>query len=298
MDALIEKFLRQLSIERGASTNTISAYRRDLNRYLSVLISAGVADPDKISSTLILDYQFQLQQLGLKPASIARALASVRSFHKFLVDEAITKQNPAASLKPPKLGMRLPKAISVSDVEKLLDSAGKIDDELSNPIRLRDRAILELMYATGARVSEVVALDVDDVIDSELVRLFGKGSKERVVPIGGFAQEAIRAYLARTRPALNTKGTAALFLNQRGSRLSRQSIWQIISDAAATSGLSVSPHTLRHSFATHLLQGGADVRVVQELLGHSSVATTQIYTLVTIDSLREAYLNSHPRSRR
>lgn len=298
MQALIEKFLRQLSIERGASKNTVLAYRRDLNRYLSVLDAAQVSDPEKITSALILDYQFQLQQLGLASSSIARALASVRSFHKFLLDESITKQNPAASLKPPKLGMRLPKAISIADIEKLLDSVGASDENTINPILLRDRAILELMYATGARVSEIVALDVDDVLDTELVRLFGKGSKERVVPIGGYAQRALGSYLTRTRPVLNTAGTPALFLNQRGSRLSRQSIWQIISAAASRAELIVSPHTLRHSFATHLLQGGADVRVVQELLGHSSVATTQIYTLVTIDSLREAYLNSHPRSRR
>lgn len=285
-------------MERGASTNTVLAYRRDLTRYLAVLEVAHVSDPETITSAMILDYQFQLQQLGLASASIARALASVRSFHKFLLAESITKQNPAASMKPPKLGMRLPKAISITDIEKLLDSSGPLDAHLANPIQLRDRAILELMYATGARVSEIVALDVDDVLDSEMVRLFGKGGKERVVPIGGYAQRAVDIYLTRTRPGLNTVGTPALFLNQRGSRLSRQSIWQIISDAAARAELVVSPHTIRHSFATHLLQGGADVRVVQELLGHSSVATTQIYTLVTIDSLRDAYLNSHPRSRR
>ena len=198
----------------------------------------------------------------------------------------------------------MPKAISVEEIERLLDAAGpsaEATDSVSS-IRIRDRALLELLYATGARVSEVVNLDLDDLVDPTLVRLFGKGSKERIVPVGGYAQRALQAYLVRIRPGLAKlgKGTPALFLNQRGGRLSRQSAWQIITDAASEANLQseISPHTLRHSFATHLLEGGADVRVVQELLGHSSVATTQIYTLVTVDRLREIYATAHPRARK
>jgi integrase/recombinase XerD len=228
----------------------------------------------------------------------------VRGLHKYLLSENQVTQDVAASVKPPKSSRRLPKAISVAEVERLLDAAGpaaESADSISS-IRVRDRALLELLYATGARVSEVVNLDLDDLVDPTLVRLFGKGAKERIVPVGGFAQRALQAYLVRIRPALASlgKGTPALFLNQRGGRLSRQSAWQIISDAASAAELQgeISPHTLRHSVATHLLEGGADVRVVQELLGHSSVATTQIYTLVTVDRLREIYATAHPRARK
>jgi integrase/recombinase XerD len=220
--------------------------------------------------------------------------------------EGVTANDNAARVKPPKPPRRLPKAITVAQIEALLQSSGpEATDEDAmalDPIKVRDRAILELLYATGARVSEVVSLDVDDLVDQTMVRLFGKGSKERIVPVGSYAQRAVEAYLVRVRPVLAKlgKGTPAVFLNQRGSRLSRQSVWQIISDAAAGAklGAEVSPHTLRHSFATHLLEGGADVRVVQELLGHSSVATTQIYTLITVDALREVYSTAHPRARR
>jgi integrase/recombinase XerD len=231
-------------------------------------------------------------------------LAAVRGLHKFLLTENQIEQDVASAVKPPKASRRLPKAISVEEVERLLDAAGPAA-EASDPvssIRVRDRALLELLYATGARVSEVVNLDLDDLVDPTLVRLFGKGSKERIVPVGGYAQRALQSYLVRVRPALVKlgKGTPALFLSQRGGRLSRQSAWQIITDAASAAGLQaeISPHTLRHSFATHLLEGGADVRVVQELLGHSSVATTQIYTLVTVDRLREIYATAHPRARK
>jgi integrase/recombinase XerD len=212
----------------------------------------------------------------------------------------------ASAVKPPKSPRNLPKAITVEQVEKLLAAAGPDPADESaiaaDPVRVRDRAMLELLYATGARISELINLDLDDLVDPTLVRLFGKGSKERIVPVGGYAQRALEAYLVRTRPTLvgQGKGTPALFLNQRGGRLSRQSAWQIISEAARVAEIpgEISPHTFRHSFATHLLEGGADVRVVQELLGHSSVATTQIYTLVTVDKLREIYGTAHPRARR
>jgi len=237
---------------------------------------------------------------------VARMLAGVRGLHKFWLFESITLGDPSARVKPPKLPKRLPKAISVFDVEKLIEASGpdpeSEDATALDMARVRNRAILELLYATGARISELTALNLDDLLDPTMIRLFGKGSKERVVPVGSFAQRAIGTYLVRSRPALigKGKGTPALFLNQRGTRLSRQSAWQIISDAADQAKISgeISPHTLRHSFATHLLEGGADVRVVQELLGHSSVATTQIYTLVTVDALREVYATSHPRARK
>jgi len=297
LEQLAEKYLRQLAIERGLSSNTLSAYRRDLSNYLEYVKKISKTDPKAVVSSDILSFQANLQRLGKANSSIARILASVRGFHKFLLEEGVTESNPASLVKSPKLGMRLPKAISIQDVEQLLDAAGSVEPESDQLIQLRDRAVLELLYSCGARVSEVVDLDVDDFGDSGLLRLRGKGNKERVVPIGSYAENAVSSYLRRVRPGLLSKPTPALFLNQRGGRLSRQSIWQIISKAGEQAKLEVSPHTLRHSFATHLLEGGADIRVVQELLGHSSVSTTQIYTLITIDSLKRAYMEAHPRSR-
>lgn len=297
MEQLAEKYFRQLAIERGLSKNTLAAYRRDIAEYLRYLNSISKTEIDQISSSEILSFQARLQSSGRANSSIARILASIRGFHRYLLEEGHSQVNPASLVKSPKLGLRLPKAISISDVEKLLEAAGSLEPEAGQLIQLRDRAVLELMYSCGARVSEVVDLDVDDFGDSGLLRLRGKGDKERVVPIGSFAEQAVSSYLRRVRPGLMTKPTPALFLNQRGGRLSRQSIWQLISKASEIAKLEVSPHTLRHSFATHLLEGGADIRVVQELLGHSSVATTQVYTLVTIDSLRRAYMEAHPRSR-
>ena len=297
MEQLAEKYFRQLAVERGLSDNTLGAYRRDIGAYLNFLASVSKSSPSEISSGDILSFQAKLQSAGRANSSISRALASIRGFHKYLLEEGHSEINPASLVKSPKLGLRLPKAVSIADIEKLLDAAGSLEPETGQLIQLRDRAVLELMYSCGARVSEVVDLDIDDFGDSGLLRLRGKGDKERVVPIGSFAEQAVSAYLSRVRPGLVTKPTPALFLNQRGGRLSRQSIWQLITRAGEISKLEVSPHTLRHSFATHLLEGGADIRVVQELLGHSSVATTQIYTLVTIDSLRRAYMEAHPRSR-
>ncbi len=305
LERQVESFLRQLAIERGLAKNTVSAYRRDLRAYLAFLEQSKTASFADVGEQTVANYAQSLVQVrGLASSSVARMLAAVRGLHKYLLSENQVTQDVAASVKPPKSSRRLPKAISVAEVERLLDAAGpaaEAADSISS-IRVRDRALLELLYATGARVSEVVNLDLDDLVDPTLVRLFGKGSKERIVPVGGFAQRALQAYLVRIRPALASlgKGTPALFLNQRGGRLSRQSAWQIISDAASTAELQgeISPHTLRHSFATHLLEGGADVRVVQELLGHSSVATTQIYTLVTVDRLREIYATAHPRARK
>ena len=305
LDKSVESYIRQLAIERGLAKNTLLAYRRDLRNYCDFLQRAQVDDFSQVSEQQVADYaQSLVQARGLASSSVARMLAAVRGLHKFLLTENQIGQDVASAVKPPKASRRLPKAISVEEIERLLDAAGpsaEATDSVSS-IRIRDRALLELLYAAGARVSEVVNLDLDDLVDPTLVRLFGKGSKERIVPVGGYAQRALQAYLVRIRPGLVKlgKGTPALFLNQRGGRLSRQSAWQIITDAASEANLQseISPHTLRHSFATHLLEGGADVRVVQELLGHSSVATTQIYTLVTVDRLREIYATAHPRARK
>jgi integrase/recombinase XerD len=286
--------------------NTLLAYKRDLSKYLEALEKLGITDSSEITEIVVRNFaQSLVSEKGLVATSVARILAAVRGFHKFMLFEGISDNDVSAAVKPPKAPKRLPKAISIQEIELLLKAAGPEPDDIAGAadiIRVRDRAILELLYATGARVSEIVNMDLDDLIDPEIVRLFGKGSKERIVPVGKYAQAAVAAYLVRVRPTLATLslGTPALFLNQRGSRLSRQSIWQIISDSAqaAKLGVEVSPHTFRHSFATHLLEGGADVRVVQELLGHASVTTTQIYTLVTVDALREIYASSHPRAQR
>jgi len=303
----VDGYLRHLTIERGMAKNTLLAYRRDLNLYLAFLSQQNIQELSSVSENDVRSFaQHLVVTKGLVSNSVARVLAAVRGFHKFMLLENLVEKDVAATVKPPKAPKRLPKAISVSEVEALLRAAGPEADDSSalagDVIRVRDRAILEMLYATGARVSELVNMDVDDLVDPEIVRLFGKGSKERLVPVGKYAQSALQSYLVRVRPGLAklSKGTPAVFLNQRGSRLSRQSVWQIISDAANLAKITkeVSPHTLRHSFATHLLEGGADVRVVQELLGHASVSTTQIYTLVTVDALREIYATAHPRAQR
>lgn len=301
----IDAYLRHLTIERGVAKNTLAAYRRDLASYADYLEKVSVTELADVTEVQVSDYaQWLSQSRALASSSVSRMLAAVRGLHKFALQENQIGIDVAAAVKPPKAVKRLPKAITIDQVERLLRAAGPDPDEAGaiSSIALRDRALLELLYATGARVSEVVNLDMDDLVDPTLVRLFGKGSKERIVPVGSFARAALQAYLVRIRPTLVSlgKGTPAVFLNQRGSRLSRQSAWQIITEAAAGAelGIEISPHTLRHSFATHLLEGGADVRVVQELLGHASVATTQIYTLVTVDRLREVYAEAHPRARK
>ena len=300
-----DSYLRQLSIERGLSKNTILSYRRDLANYQRFLEERAIGSLSSVSEQDVTSYvQWLVQSRGMSASSVARMLAAVRGLHKFLLNEGELASDVAAAVAPPKAMRRLPKAITLEQVEALLEAAGPDpqSDQPAESARVRDRALLEMLYATGARVSEIVTLDLDDLVEPTLIRLFGKGSKERIVPVGGYAQRALQAYLVRTRPGLASlgRGTPALFLNQRGGRLSRQSAWQIISNAANDAGLTdhISPHTLRHSFATHLLEGGADVRVVQELLGHSSVATTQIYTLVTVDRLREIYATAHPRARK
>ena len=303
IEAAVDSFLRHVSIERGLARNTVEAYRRDLTIYTQWLESSLVTSLDSVTSAQISEFVRFLgtrDESPLTAASIARILSTVRGFHRFLLDEQIVTVDVAHDTKPPRLGLRLPKAITIDQVAALL--AATDGDEVQ---QLRDKALLELLYATGARVSEVVDLNVDDVLEQVLeqsmVRLTGKGNKQRLVPVGSYARVALSTYLVRARPVFSARGAAtpALFLGARGHRVSRQNAWLIIRAAAerADLGVPVSPHTLRHSFATHLLAGGADVRVVQELLGHSSVATTQIYTQVTVDTLRDMYTTAHPRAR-
>ena len=299
MTSPLDAYLRHLVIERGLSKNTLSAYKADLAKYREYLDQNSFSEL-KITRSELSDFLLWLNSQNLRAASSARILAAVRGYQKHLLLENLRTDDPSQMVKSPKLPKRLPKALTQAQVMALLSASGpEPDDETADVLRLRNRAILELMYSSGCRVSEVAQLDLDEMVQGGWVRIRGKGSKERLVPVGSFAQRAIDAYLIRSRPLLAAKaGGPALFLNQRGSRLSRQSIWEIIQSAGEGCGLTVSPHSLRHSFATHLIEGGADVRVVQELLGHASVATTQIYTLVTIDTLREVYASSHPRARR
>ncbi len=298
MSQPLESYLRHLTIERGLSANSISAYRRDLESYLHYL-ALDKASELSANREQVEKFGQWLMQRGLVASSRARALAAVRGFHKFLVLENLRPDDPSKKVRPPKLPMRLPKALSLGQVEELLRASGpEPGSDSSDLVRIRNRAIFELLYSTGARVSEIAALDLDEVDSSGFIRVRGKGSKERLVPVGSYAAKALEEYLVRVRPSLVSTSTPALFLNQRGGRLSRQSMWELLSKVGEQCGVEVSPHTLRHCFATHLIEGGADVRVVQELLGHASVATTQIYTKITIDTLREIYQSAHPRARR
>jgi integrase/recombinase XerD len=303
LEAALRTYLDHLAVERGLAPNTLASYRRDLRRYLEHLQRCGAREPADVTQEHVTAFLVSLREGDeghppLAANSAARAVVAVRGLHRFLLREGLARDDPAKSVRPPSPPKRLPKAISVEEVEALLSAAGA--DE--TPRAVRDRALLELLYGSGARISEAVGLDVDELdLDQGTIRLLGKGSKERVVPLGSYAREAVQAYLVRARPALAAagQGSPALFLNARGGRLSRQSAWAVLRAAAERAGITreVSPHTLRHSFATHLLDGGADVRVVQELLGHASVTTTQVYTLVTVDRLREVYATAHPRAR-
>jgi len=300
--AVVRSYLDHLAVERGVAGNTLSSYRRDLGRYLAYLAAhhiTSLADVDAGTVSGFLAYlrEGDAEHPPLSAASAARGVVAVRGLHRFAVRDGLVDVDVAHEVHPPAPPRRLPKAIAVDDVERLLEAAG-FD---GTPLAIRDRALLETLYATGARISEAVGLAVDDVdLGGRSVLLSGKGGKQRRVPLGSFAAAALEAYLVRVRPALAAKGrgTPALFLNARGGSLSRQSAWTVLREAADRAGLAagISPHTLRHSFATHLMEGGADVRVVQELLGHSSVTTTQIYTLVTVDQLREVYAATHPRA--
>ncbi|MEU4344955.1 site-specific tyrosine recombinase XerD [Nocardia sp. NPDC023852] len=312
----LDTYLDHLAVERGVARNTLSAYRRDLGRYFDFLTGRGIGSLDQVAESDVAQFTMALRSGGsshppLAASSVARALIAVRGLHRFAAAEGLTGTDVAHAVKPPTPGRRLPKALPYDQVLELLEAAGGAPvgnpdgpaGADGGPRGLRDRALLELLYSTGARISETVGLDVDDLdIEERAVVLRGKGGKQRMVPIGRPALAAVDAYLVRGRPTLAAQGknnAGALFLNVRGGRLSRQSAWQVLQSAAERAGIAaaVSPHTLRHSFATHLLDGGADVRVVQELLGHASVTTTQIYTLVTVHTLREVWATAHPRAR-
>jgi integrase/recombinase XerD len=301
----LRTYLDHLAVERGLAANTLSSYRRDLRRYHAFLDASGVTDLEAVSEATVSAFLVHLREGDadhppLTATSAGRTVVAVRGFHRFCVVDGLATHDPAAGVRPPAPARRLPKALPLADVEAILGASGAAGTTLA----LRDRAMLEVLYGTGARISEAVGLDVDDLdrVDATVL-LRGKGGKDRIVPIGSYALEAVDAYLTRARPELAAVGASeragALFLNARGGRLSRQSAWTVLVKAADRAGVTrdVSPHTLRHSFATHLLEGGADVRVVQELLGHASVTTTQIYTLVTVDNLREVYAAAHPRAR-
>jgi integrase/recombinase XerD len=299
----VRTYLDHLTVERGLAANTMTSYRRDLRRYQQYLAGSGIDDLSGVSEATVSGFLMRLREGDadhppLSSTSAARTLVAVRGFHKFAVRDGLTTADPAGGVKPPPPAKRLPKALPLADVEAILEAAGAPGTTLA----LRDRALLEMLYGTGARISEAVGLDVDDLdaVDGTVL-LRGKGSKERLVPVGSYARDAVDRYLVRARPELVSTGagTPALFLNARGGRLSRQSAWAVLVRAAERAGVTrdVSPHTLRHSFATHLLDGGADVRVVQELLGHASVTTTQVYTLVTVENLREVFATAHPRAR-
>lgn len=300
----LSNFFNFLSIEKGLSKNTITAYRRDLDRFFHYL-SINQLNLNELEFQGFTEYLAWLRgknnsDFKIGQSSISRNIIAVRGFLSYR-SEKLKISNPVANFKPPKIDKHLPKALSLDQVIRLVDFVA------TDTLALRDKALIELLYSTGARVTEIIDLNTSD-IDSHstaegkitTVKLKGKGGKERVVPIGSYAVNSVNDYLSRSRPALTKLSTQnSLFLNQRGGRLTRQSAWKIVADAAQRAGLAaqISPHSLRHSFATHLLDGGADIRIVQELLGHSSVTTTQIYTLVTIDRVRESYSSAHPRSK-
>lgn len=294
-DSDVRQYLAHLTVERALSQNTVAAYRRDIGHYVRHLKGRGVAEFASVGPEDAASFTDYLQKQGFAQSSIARMITAVRRLHEFLESEGRAASDPTRDLRPPKVGQRLPKAITIDEMNQLIQAA-----KGPGAGGLRDSALVELLYGTGARISEAVSLSADDVdLDSAQIRLFGKGRKERVLPLGQYAIDAIEAYLVRGRPALAAKGkgSAALFLNTRGNPLTRTAAWNVINSIAERAGLEgISPHTFRHSFATHLLQGGADVRIVQEMLGHASVTTTQIYTKVSIDSLRETYASAHPRA--
>jgi integrase/recombinase XerD len=301
--AVISDYLDHLAVERGTSANTLDSYARDLRRYGAYLASTGIVELAMVGEEQVTGFLAALRvgdgrHRPLAPSSAARALVVARGLHRFAFREGLVRADAAADVHPPRPPKRLPKALGLDEVLRLLE----VFPADGGPRCLRDRALLELLYSTGARISEAVGLDRDDVdAPARTVLLRGKGGKQRLVPVGRPALAALDAYLVRGRPtfAQRGRGIPAVFLNARGARLSRQSAWAVLREAAARSQIpaAVSPHTLRHSFATHLLEGGADVRVVQELLGHASVTTTQVYTLVTVDNLREIYATAHPRAR-
>lgn len=294
MDAL-RRFLDHVGLERGLADNTTGAYERDLTRYLGVLTDLGFFRPDEITQKEVSVLLNLLTEMGLEASSVARNLTAVRMFHRFLVAEGYTESDPTQHIKPPKLGRKLPSVLNIYEIERLM-----LATDLETPLGIRDRALLEILYGAGLRVSELISLTPSDLFfDMEVIRVFGKGSRERVVPIGSEGVEWVTTYLNNIRPTLMKPHSGhEIFLNFRGGKLSRMGIWKILKQYVGIAGIDkkVSPHTMRHSFATHLLEGGADLRAVQEMLGHADISTTQIYTHVDREYLKEVHKTFHPRA--
>jgi len=299
MNATVEEFLAYLSIERGASANTVDAYRRDLREYVKTLELRAVSAANAVKREDVTAHIRALRERGLAPSTVERKVAAIKSFHRFCVREGIADNQPTASLPLPKVPERLPETISIADADRLLSQPFPV-----SPAGSRDKTILEVLYGCGLRVSELTGLDLGDIdFETGLLRVFGKGSKERVVPIGGAAEHALREYLAHGRPYLRAKKAmlrqdpSAVFLSVRGQRVTRQAVFGIVRTWGGRAGLQLHPHSLRHSFATHMLEGGADLRSLQEMLGHADISTTQIYTHVDRTHIIEEYLSTHPRAR-
>ncbi len=295
MKSLVEEFIHYLAVERGLADNTLDSYNRDLNQFLGFLEKEKIRDVQKATRNMIMGYLLFLQKRGRATATVSRHLAALKSFYHFLLREKYIEKDPTANLESPKLEKKLPRILTVNEVEMLL-----MQPKGGDPTALRDKAMLELLYATGIRVSELIHLDVNHInLEMGYIRCFGKGAKERIVPVGSFARRCVNEYLQKGRAKLiKNKTEQALFVNQHGRRLTRQGFWKIIKKYARRAGISkeITPHTLRHSFATHLLENGADLRSVQEMLGHADITTTQIYTHLTKGRLKEVYAKSHPRA--
>ena len=296
MQIMLDNFIYHLAVERGLAENTLTAYKLDLQNFLSFCQDKQVSSWAVANKNTILMYLMYLKQQNMSPATISRRLAALKSFFRFLINEQVVELSPTESMEAPKLSQKLPNILTTTEVEVLL-----LQPKISQPTGIRDKAMLELLYATGIRVSELVGLEIDDISTKEqFIRCFGKGSKERIVPLGGIAANFVEDYIQRGRVKLIRKAhdTAALFLNHQGQKLTRQGFWKIIKKYGRQGKINkhITPHTLRHSFATHLLENGADLRSVQEMLGHADIATTQIYTHLTKVRLKEVYKNSHPRA--
>lgn len=295
MDKLVEEFIDYLRVERGLAVNTLESYGRDLKNYLNYLNKQHITKLDETDKKTIISYLLQMQKKGKASSTISRSLASIRSFYQFMVNESYIPKDPTTNLESPKIEKRLPKVLSIKEVDLLLSQP-----DLTDPLGLRDKAMLELLYATGIRVSELVSLDVSNVnLQKGYVRCIGKGSKERIIPIGKTAVEFIKVYIKKARVKITKNNSEkALFVNRHGNRLTRQGFWKIIKRYAQKAKIKkdITPHTLRHSFATHLLENGADLRSVQEMLGHADISTTQIYTHITQQRIKEVYNKNHPRA--
>ncbi len=292
----LEQFQDYLSFERGLSDRTVSSYTRDLVRWMSFLDGVGVRDPSEVMPAQLRDWVFALRDAGLASSSIRRAQSAVRTYYSFLLAEGAVDADPTERMESPKVGRRLPDFLTHREVERLLSAP-----DLDRPLYWRDKAILEVLYASGVRVSELVELSLSNVdADEGFITVFGKGSKERIVPVGAPALRAMGRYLREVRPSLirRARPTDRIFLNARGRPLTRMAVWGLVKTCARRAGIvkKVSPHTLRHTFATHLLEGGADLVAVQQLLGHADISTTQIYTHVDREYLREVHRKFHPRA--